>query len=373
MAPECPEEVAESEPATNPIPGKGEGAESREGASSLLEKEESARAEPANPPLDLPGPTSLCESLRDVIERKLNEGLCGKRIWQDLVDDHEFTGSYKGKIESGIKYVRQNALKGHVFNTLAEQDQHLENWERRVADHRIHGTTKQQVKHRFEQAERAALLPLPSDRFPFFHEAERKVHRDAHVEVDKAYYSVPPEYLGHHVWVRWDTRLVRLFNQRFESIAIHAKLTPGRFSTQPEHLASKKISAVERGAEFLLKRAYRIGSDTGQWAQVMLEERGVPGVRVLVGLLAMTHDYPARQIEQACARARAQGAFRLKALRTLIREPIEQQQFHFVQTHELIRPMDEYARRIPVSFQPPSPSGPNPTSSHPESQQGQQE
>ena len=113
---------------------------------------------------------------------------------------------HKGKIESGIKYVRQNALKGHVFRSLQEQDQHLQNWERQVADQRIHGTTKQQVKHRFEQVERAALMALPSERFPFFHEAERKVHRDGHVEVDKAYYSVPPEYLGHHVWVRWDTR-----------------------------------------------------------------------------------------------------------------------------------------------------------------------
>lgn len=152
---------------------------------------------------------------------------------------------------------------------------------------------------------------------------------------------------------------MRLFNRRFESIAIHAKLLPGRFSTQPEHLASKKIAAVERGAEFLLKRAYTIGTQTGQWAQAMLQERGVQGVRVLVGLLAMTDRYPARQIEHACARARAQGAFRLQALRTLAREPVEQQQFDFVQTHELIRPLDEYGRRMPVCFHQPPPPAPS--------------
>jgi len=155
---------------------------------------------------------------------------------------------HKGKVEAGVKYVRNNALKGRVFGSLAEENAHLDRWERQVADHRIHGTTKKQVRQLFEKAEKPALLPLPATRFPFFHEAQRSVHRDAHVEVDKAYYSVPPEYLGHRVWVRWDSRLVRIFNDRLEQIALHVKHEKGRFSTDPQHIASEKISGVERGA-----------------------------------------------------------------------------------------------------------------------------
>ena len=64
------------------------------------------------------------------------------------------------------------------------------------------GTTRKQVGKLFEEMERGALLPLPDERFPFFHEGERIVQRDGHVEVDKSYYSVPPEYLGRRVWVR---------------------------------------------------------------------------------------------------------------------------------------------------------------------------
>ena len=82
----------------------------------------------------------------------------------------------------------------------------------------------------------AALKPLPVERFPFFHEGKRIVHRDGHVEVAKAYYSVPPEYLGHTLWVRWDLRLVRIFNGRMEQIAVHVRQEPGRFSTLPEHI-----------------------------------------------------------------------------------------------------------------------------------------
>ena len=72
---------------------------------------------------------------------------------------------------------------------------------------RIRGTSKRKAKLHFEQ-ERGALLPLPPERFDWFHEGKRKVNRDGHVEVAKAYYSAPPEYLGREVWVRRDSRLV---------------------------------------------------------------------------------------------------------------------------------------------------------------------
>lgn len=57
---------------------------------------------------------------------------------------------------------------------------------------------------------------LPGERSPFFHEGQRRVHHDGHVEVDKSYYSAPPEYVGRQVWVRCDARLVRLFNNHQE-------------------------------------------------------------------------------------------------------------------------------------------------------------
>ena len=101
-----------------------------------------------------------------------------------------------------------------------------------MADTRVHGTTRRHVGKHFAEVERAALLPLPADPFPSFREARRTVHRDGHVEVDHAYYSVPPEYLARRVWVRWDARMVRVFNDRMEQIAVHVRHEPGRFSTQ---------------------------------------------------------------------------------------------------------------------------------------------
>jgi transposase len=262
-----------------------------------------------------------------------------------------YTPRHKGKIESGVKYAKRNALKGRVFTSLAEENEFLLNWETQIADQRIHGTTKQQVEKRFEQAERRALLPLPLERFPFFHEARHTVHRDGHLEADKAYYSAPPEYVGHRLWVRWDSRLVRIFNDRWEQVAVHAKAEPGRFRTAPEHIPKEKVSAVERGTDAMLRQIATIGPHTRQWAEATTQARGVEAVRVLVGLkdLAGKHDVSA--LEEACRVALSHGAYRLRTIRQLLkRNGHAQQQFEFLEEHPIIRPLSDYSLESLLQF-----------------------
>jgi len=261
-----------------------------------------------------------------------------------------YTPRHKGKIEAGVKYVQDNALKACSFKSLADENRFLADWEQNVADTRIHGTTKQQVSKRFCEYEQAALLPVSTSNFPFFQEGKRSVHRDGHVEVDKAYYSVPPEYLNRTVWVRYDGRVVRVFDHRFEQIAIHAKADPGRFKTQQAHIASKKISMVERGAEYLLGRIQQIGPHSSQWANTMLQERGIPALRVLQGFIALAEKYPVKEVERTCEIALRHGCFRLRALRRLIKQDDIQADFEFIKTHPIIRDMQEYGGLIKVSF-----------------------
>lgn len=251
---------------------------------------------------------------------------------------------HKGKVESGVKYVKNNALKGHTFGSLEAENRHLADWERAVADTRIHGTTKRQVGKVFTEIERAALLALPPERFACFHEARRKVNRDGHVEVAKAYYSVPPEYLTREVWVRWDARLVRIFNHRWEQIAVHVRHEQGRFSTQGQHLAKEKISGLERGAGYLLGKVGAIGPHTEAWAQAMLTARGIEGTRVLQGLLALTKKHASQTLETACEIALSHGCFRLRTIRQLLqRQAAQQDPLPFLDEHPLIRPLDDYA------------------------------
>jgi transposase len=262
------------------------------------------------------------------------------------------TPRHKGKIEAGVKYVQSNGLKGRSFSSLEEQNRFLREWETSVADTRIHGTTRKQVGRVFEEVEREALLPLPIERFPFFHEAQRSVHRDGHVEVDKAYYSIPPEYLGHKVWVRWDSHVVRIFDRRMQQITIHAKREPGDFATEPAHIASEKISGVERGAAWLLDKVSLIGTHTQQWAESTIKERGIQGVRVLQGLRNLAQRHPWESIEKACEIAHTHGAYRLRFIRALLkREAPKQEQFEFIDRHPIIRSLSDYDELVHASFQ----------------------
>jgi transposase len=265
-----------------------------------------------------------------------------------------YTPRHKGKVERGIDYVQENGLAGRRFASLAEQNQHLKEWEAGVADTRIHGTTRQHVGRVFREVERPALRPLPGDRFSNFREGQRSVNRDGHVEVAKAYYSAPPEYLGRRVWVRWDARTVRIFNHRWEQVALHARREPGRFSTIGEHLAGEKINGIERGTAWLLSKASAIGPQAVNWAESMLESRGICGVRVLQGLLSLATRHPPSQVDRACEVALGYRAFHLRSIRQLIRRDASRQQpLEFLDQHPIIRPLEDYGQWLRTALAAP--------------------
>lgn len=257
------------------------------------------------------------------------------------------TPEHKGKIERGVGYVKGNALRARTFPSLAAQNGFLQHWEATVADVRIHGTTRQQVATRFAE-EQKALLPLPPDLFPCFQEGQRSVHRDSYVEVDKAYYSVPPEYISERVWVRWDSREVRIFNQRWEQIRLHAHLPPGQFDKSLG--LGGGHGPLERQIDYWLHRAQELGAPCGAWAQTVLQRKGPLGLRSIMGLLGLTDHHSFKQLNDACARALHHGAWRLRDVRALLEAhpPQVQTQLNFVQNHPLIRNLAEYGLFIPT-------------------------
>lgn len=261
---------------------------------------------------------------------------------------------HKGKVEAAVKYAQNNAVAGRTFTNLAGQNLFLAEWERTVADTRIHGTTRQQVGKLFVTIEQPALRPLPAMVFPVFEEAPRTVHRDGYVEFRHAYYSVPPEYVGLKVWVRRETRLVRLYNTRREQIALHAEAEPGKFTTDPVHLHSRKRHIIERGADHLLDRCRLLGPQTGTWAEQMFAQRGPQGLRVMLGLLQLAGKHPVAELERVTLSAAHHGAWRLRDLKRLLDQPANVVQLQFLETHPLIRPLDAY--HIPLPTTTPQPN-----------------
>jgi transposase len=111
----------------------------------------------------------------------------------------------KGKVESGVGHTKKTPLK------VGRSQAYLDQWEERWADTRIHGTTKRQVATMFAE-EKPALLPLPLEPFRYYQYGTRVVHLDGCVEVEAAYYGLPPGWIGREVQVRWNQLFVRILD-----------------------------------------------------------------------------------------------------------------------------------------------------------------
>ena len=96
---------------------------------------------------------------------------------------------------------------------MEEGQAYLDRWETNWADTRIHGTTKRQVAAMFAE-EKPASLPLPVEPFRYYQYGERVVHLDGCVEVEAAYYGLPPGWIGRGVKVQWDELYVRLLDPK---------------------------------------------------------------------------------------------------------------------------------------------------------------
>lgn len=122
-----------------------------------------------------------------------------------------FRARTKGKDESGVGYVKHNAIAGHTFESWEALEAHLEWWMREVADLRIHGTTGERALDRFLRDEAKALRPLGA-KAPFVQAGElaRRVHSDLCVELETNHYSVPWRYIGEHVFARTENGELRI-------------------------------------------------------------------------------------------------------------------------------------------------------------------
>jgi transposase len=125
---------------------------------------------------------------------------------------HPYRARTKGKTESGVKYVKRNAIAGRPFSSMAALEAHLAVW-CTEADERIHGTTHEPPRLRFERDEKGALKALPSPSVAVRQRRlKRRVATDCLVDVDTIRYSVPHRLVGRDVEVLIDEDAVRVFH-----------------------------------------------------------------------------------------------------------------------------------------------------------------
>jgi len=197
------------------------------------------------------------------------------------------------------------------------------------------------------EVEKPALGPLPQERFSLFEVGKRTVHPDGHVEVARAFYSVPDRLVGEEVRTRWDERLVRVYHKG-ECVGVYTRAPAGTFRTLDEHRPAHKPARQSAYEANLLSRSERIGPRALDWAKGAIQDRGVRAYRLLQGMISLTRSHPRERVDWACGIALERVVFRYRPLRRLVEQAAARAptQLPLIQSHEIIRNLKEYTEEV---------------------------
>ena len=209
----------------------------------------------------------------------------------------------KPRVERTVSFVRGSFFAGETFVDLADAQRRAEQWCRERAGMRVHGTTQCRPIDVFEADEQPRLLPVPTTGYDLPIYTSAKVHRDHHIEVAKALYSIPGDLIGARVEVRADRQLVRVFH-RGQLIKVHPRQQPGHRSTDPDDLPSHTTVYALRDLDRLRRMAAAHGPAIGAYATALLD---IPlpwtKMRQVYALLGLVKKWGPERVNTACSKA----------------------------------------------------------------------
>ena len=126
----------------------------------------------------------------------------------------------KGKVESGIGYLRKNFLCGRDATDLEDLRQQMRVWTAEVANGRLHGTTHRLVGEAWQEEKPSLQSAVGRRAYPLVVQALRRVTRDAFVCYSSNRYSVPWQNAGKEVLVQEVGAQIAILREG-QTLAVH--------------------------------------------------------------------------------------------------------------------------------------------------------
>ena len=237
------------------------------------------------------------------------------------------TPEHKGKVESGVHFLKRNFLagrgalevcalgtpfearlaappEGRVVLDFERANRDVRQWCLEEAGKRCHGTTRDQPIERFTDVERACLKALPRHSYDPGDFRRVKLHRDCHVVFDNSYYSAPFGLVGQMLLVRGGLTTVRIYDSTHMLVATHERSPqPGGRKTLNDHMPTHKLPGLLQTRESCLEQAASVGPRTLEVVQVMLSDPIRDRLGTAGRLVRLEAKYGAARLEDACRRA----------------------------------------------------------------------
>lgn len=252
------------------------------------------------------------------------------RSYADLARHYNFqidpclpgTPEHKGKVESGVKYVKNNFMPLREFKNFTDANEQLMQWEQDTARVRIHGTTRRQPQELFDKYEKDALRPLPHDRCEITLWKDLKVGRDIHVQCNYSYYSVPCELRGEQVQVRITSSQIAIFHAN-KLVSVHFPASRGKRSTNYDHYPPEKRTFMKWDTDYCISVAERTGENTLAVIQKLLQQEPIRNLRSAQNILRKAEKYGADKLEDACTCAVHFGNYTYHGIKNILEKDLD--------------------------------------------------
>jgi transposase len=231
----------------------------------------------------------------------------------------------KGKVESGVRYVKRNGMAGLAGTDVDTARAHLARWVDSIANQRIHGTTQRRPADVFAAEEHGALKPLPVVPFVpvIWHQAG--VHQDAHVAFGGRLYSVPWRLIKQRVWVRASGHTVDVYAAD-ERVATHERRGRSPRATRDEHLPPERAPLRHRSRAFWETRATGLDPEIGAYIHEVFNADDVLSMlRTVQSIVTHLETFPRERAIAACRRARHYGNYSYGGLKAILRQGLDLQ------------------------------------------------
>ena len=214
-------------------------------------------------------------------------------------------GQDKGKVESGVKYVKGNFLKRSRDKDYDRLERDLKHWRDEICNRRVHGTTRRIPGDVFAQTEKAHLKPLPQQRYEHYEICQRKVDRMGHVTYQYNHYSVPSQYTGQEVDLRCNGSVLRI-SLNGDEIALHSIFHgTGEFITKESHKPAYKQKKSEM---WYRERMTEIGPQAVAFLDALKAHRPRHWHAMAKGVIALGKLHDHTEVNLSSKRALAYGA-----------------------------------------------------------------
>jgi transposase len=235
----------------------------------------------------------------------------------------------KAKVEVGVQICERwilAALRHRTFFTLGELNGAIAELRDKLNHRKFRklDTTRARL---FDELDRPALRPLPSEPFSLSAIKRVRVNIDYHVEVDGHYYSVPYQLIHQDLEAFISGSTIELVHRNRRIVTHVRSFVRGGHTTLPEHRSRNHQQYLEWTPERIIQWAKTIGPATAAAAASIMESRTYPeqGYRSCLGVMRLGKTYSNERLEAACARAVHSRVTSYKSIQSILKNGLDRQ------------------------------------------------